>query len=150
MLFAEAGGLDWNLVVTVFGTCCTAICAFLTVQQRNKGAAYETQLASLRAEATDSKARIVILEAEIKQYKIELHDEKAKHVKEVAVLTEIVETEWPSDDFSHQELVTRVREVAASQGFKVPLRIVSAMIKRIKQQRDSGLKPSIDGGEFFQ
>lgn len=150
MLYAEVSQLDWNLVVTVFGTCCTAICAFLTVQQRNKGAAYEAQLASLRSEATDSKARIVVLEAEIKQCKIELHEEKAKHAKEIAALTEIVDTEWPSDDSSHQELVSRVREVAASQGFKVPLRIVSAMIKRIKQQRDVGLKPSIGGEEFFQ
>lgn len=140
MFFAQAvpGQIDWTTVITVgmavFGSICTGICTLATLYIKTKAAGFE--------------ARIKALEERSEKCEAERLKDQVEHAKEIEVRDSMLNTEWPSDDFSHGDLVQKIHRIASAKGIPITLAQVAALIKKIKANRDRDRKASTDE-EFF-
>ena len=114
--------IEWTLVLnvglTVLGAAVTSVCAVATLYLRNNAAGFES--------------RITLLEVQ----SAKCEEERAVDKIILAARNELLSTEWPSDDFTHDKLVEKVHRASSAKGITVTIEQVGLLIKHLRKDHD--------------
>lgn len=132
MMFAQ---IDWTTVITialgVVGSLGAAFCSLAQVYLRHQAAGMERRILALEEQTARCEA------------------ERNALSKSDSEKTAMLNTEWPSDDFNHEEVVAKIKRAASDKGIKITLAQIGVLIRGIRDRtRNNCHDPKLDG-EFF-
>lgn len=141
--------VDWTAiimaVISLVGVVFSGLCTVLSLHLRMKHSKLE--------EVVEKQGKeILALQAQTTKCEEERRVDHVRHEAELRERDDLLEAEWPSDDFTSSDLAAKIHRVAVASGLKIKVAQVGMLVRRLQKKKtdlDRGDEMPVPNQEFF-